>query len=1337
MLEPNVIKDVPKPADVLWTDEQWQAISAKGKNILVAAAAGSGKTAVLVERIIRRILDPEEPVDVDRLLVVTFTNAAAAEMKKRIGEALEKELSKQPHSLYLKRQLSLLNQASISTLHSFCLDVLRAYYFQLDLDPKFRIAEDTEIALLKEEVIEELFEARYSQAEDHAFFRLVDSFSSDRSDEGLQTLVLQLYEFSRSHPFPQEWLIEMVQFMEEAKLQSMLESLLLLIKKELQSQVEQLQQALKLAQQPAGPAPYALNLAEDIAMLGQVLAACDDSWEQTYEAFQQGSFGRLKSCKGEEIDPQLQERVKELRDQVKKEFAQLKEEYFHRRLEDYVEDLGKIAPLMSTLVELVLEFTELFTQAKRKKAILDFSDLEHGCLSILREPASTMEHPIPSAVAERYQQKFVEILVDEYQDTNLVQESILQSISRKEEGRGNLFMVGDVKQSIYRFRMAEPALFLQKYKAFQSLTSKSTSPSEAENTEVKETRTPHSGWRIDLARNFRSRQQVLQGTNFLFKQVMDEQVGEIEYDDAAELKLGASYPDDPMPIELTIINRDPSALPEELREEWDKGGADSEEEAPEEDALHQSSALVDEAELETVQLEARYMAKRIKELVGARAEESFQVYDPKIKLYRPVRYQDIVILLRASTVWAPAILEEFKQEGIPAYAELSTGYFEATEVAVLLSLLKIIDNPFQDIPLASVLRSPIVGLQGEELALIRVGLKKGSFYEALLSFVEQEPEPEHHSELRHKLQVFLKQLHSWRDRARKGSLVELIWQLYRETGYYDYVGGTPGGNQRQANLRALYDRAKQYEATAFRGLFRFLRFIERMQHRGSDLGTARALTEQEDVVRIMTIHKSKGLEFPVVFVAGLGKMFNQAELREKLLFHKELGIGSRVIDVEQRISYPSLLYQLMKYKLHQEMLAEEMRVLYVALTRAKEKLILVGTLRDAQKKIEQWTQVRTVPDWVLPDSVRAKAKSYLDWIGPALIRHRHAEPWIAYKAMGQEGHSLEASLEALDQPEDQYYGDPSSWHVQIVSALALVQQGEAKRQGSDERWQAIAEKRPIELSAEISKAKEVDERLAWSYAYPMSVAKLAKQSVTELKRQYQWLLGGEDEASLYFDSLESQIRSQRGKPSEIQSLARGRTQSFKPERPRFMQTEVRTLSAAERGTAMHTVLQHLPLGRSLSSEQVTQFLEQMVKQEMLSKEEAEGIHIDQLIRFSNSVINSWFAEAEEIHREVPFTFSLSAQEIFADWDQELDDRVILQGVIDVLCKHQGKWIMIDYKTDAIEKRFNGGFEEAQPVLLERYKVQIDLYTRAIEEIWKVSVDRKMLYLLDGGYTLEL
>lgn len=1237
-----------KPADVTWTDDQWKAIMSSGQDILVAAAAGSGKTAVLVERMIRKIVS-DQPINVDELLVVTFTNASAAEMKHRIGEVLEKEINANPTSQHLKRQLALLNKAHISTIHSFCLEVIRKYYYVIDLDPGFRIADETEGQLLRDECLEDLFEEEYGKENNVAFFDLVDAFTNDRSDDALQRMIQEIYDFSRSNPFPSAYLqslIKMYAIGEDADIMELpfVKHLIDDVELQLEGVRKLLEYGYELTKLPGGPAPRASNFLEDLELVSILEKAKAQSWETLYEAMQKLKFSRAKPCKGDDYDPSLVEEGQRIRERAKKILQEMQGDLFTRKPQSFLKDMAEMKPHVETLVYLVEAFGERFQQIKMDKGLVDFADLEHYCLSILSRPEEN--ELIPSEAALFYRAQFKEVLIDEYQDVNLVQESILKLVTKDRESEGNLFMVGDVKQSIYRFRLAEPNLFLAKYLRFQ----------ERED----------AGFKIDLAKNFRSRKEVLEGTNFLFKQIMGVKVGEIEYDESAELKLGASYPEEnSYPIEVALVNQ----------------SADSSEDSE----IDGETTGIDAAELEQSQLEARVIAEKVKELL----ETNQEVYDAKLKAYRPIRYKDMVILLRSMT-WAPQIMEELKQYNIPTYANLTTGYFESTEVDIMMSLLKVIDNPYQDIPLASVLRSPIVGLSEEELSKLRIAKKQGAFYEAIQVYIHMNRMKE--EELYEKIRPFFDKLAEWRSEARRGALSELIWKLYRETYFYDFVGGLPAGNQRQANLRALYDRARQYEETSFRGLFRFLRFVERMRDRGNDLGAARALTEQEDVIRIMTIHSSKGLEFPFVFMAGMGRNFNTMDLRKNFLLDKDLGFATKYIDAKKRISYPSLPQIAFSKKKKMELLAEEMRVLYVALTRAKEKLILIGAVKDIEKAKQKWSQIAGHSNWLLNEFDRAQAKSYLDWIGPALVRHRD-NTWIHLESWSE---------------KDEISSHPSNWEVKVLQKEELLTRS-VEEEIKDEEWlNKIVEGKKIESSSVYKEA--IKETFAWSYSSEESTSHRSKQSVSELKRQ--------------------------GELRDAQSgteLVKAWKQTVW-NRPRFMQEK--KLSPAEIGTAMHMVMQHVDVKAEVTEASLKQLLDEMVRKELLTSEQVEVIDISSILSFFQSSLGKRMQQAPKLVREIPFNIAYPASRVYADWSGE-EEPVLVQGIIDVFFEDELGTVLLDYKTDTITARYKGGYEEAKPILESRYKIQMELYTEALEKILKRKIEEKYLFFFDGGHVLKV
>ncbi|SDC44682.1 DNA helicase/exodeoxyribonuclease V, subunit A [Pelagirhabdus alkalitolerans] len=1233
-----------------WTEQQSEAIFTKGQDTLVAAAAGSGKTAVLVERIIQKVISTKDAVNIDELLVATFTNAAAQEMRNRVAQALESALEDNPDSNHLKRQLTLLQQAQISTLHSFCLDLVKRYAYLLDIDPGFRIADDIESDLLRQEVMEDLFEEWYGEdfQDREAFFELVERFSSDRSDQQIESLILKLYDFARQNPWPESWLDQVADTYQISADDNEDDfEWLKLLKRDVKDQLDRsetlLHQALDLTREPDGPYKYADALDSDLSFIQRLKGASSD-WEALRKEFEQLKFVTL-SGRGMECDPVKQERVKTLRDKVKKIIQGLKDELFARSLNDQFEDMNQLYPTIHQLVSCVKQFKQSYQELKKEKGLVDFSDLEHFALTILIDHTKT--GLAPSEVALSLRNQYKEVLVDEYQDTNMVQESILQLVSDEEPG--NLFMVGDVKQSIYRFRHAEPSLFIQKYKDYQ--------------------KEGNSGKRIDLAKNFRSRKEILRATNYVFRQVMDEKIGEIAYDEDAELIYGNDNYDnanqDDVETELVILDR-----------------SDYKTEESESDG---ETAL----DLTKAELEGRTYAKRIKEWVGSNETPPRLVFDKDSGVSRPAAYRDIVILMRSLT-WAPTIMEELKKEGIPVYAELSTGYLEAIEIKVMMSLLKVIDNAKQDIPLASVLKSPIVGINEEELAQIRLQDPKNSYYEALTQFVQEQEE----GKLKNQLTRFLTQLTQWRTEARQGSLSELIWKIYRETGYYDFVAGMPGGRQRQANLRALYDRARSYEETSFRGLFRFLRMIERMEERGDDLGAARALGEQEDVVRITTIHKSKGLEYPIVILGALGKQFNQQDLKDRYLLHKDLGFGSKWIDIENRLMYPTLLYHAVKSYMKQELWAEEMRVLYVAMTRAKEKLVMIGTLNSFEKTKEKWQDILNQQTWTLPDAHRLEMDTYLDWIAMSLIRHQSG--------------SLLRNDEFEQQISTEIADDLSSWIVKTDQVKSRSSLSKDKSEDTVDLKQVIQNRQPVKVTKP-GLDQFVDERLSYEYPYQDATRYRAKQTVTEIKRQN--------------ETIDDYAATDIQKPYKRSII----------QRPQFMQ-EKKTLSPQEFGTAMHTYMQHLNFNRSWDKLQLEHFAETLVERELLEASQAIALDFDSIEAFLTSDLMTILSSADVIEREVPFSLMLNADTVYKDWQSNENDQLFVQGIIDLLVKTEEGWVIIDYKTDKIHQSVD---ENERQRLRGRYQTQIDLYSKAIEKILGHEIKKRYLYFFDQAFVLKL
>lgn len=1198
-----------KSPESTWTDEQWRAIWAKDRDLLVSAAAGSGKTAVLINRMIEKVLDEENPVSVDELLVVTFTNASAAEMRHRMASALEEAVANNPESLHLRKQMRLINKAQISTLHSFCLNVVKQYAYLLEIDPGFRIANETEAALFRDDVMEIVLERAYEGERAQAVYRLADSFTTDRSDQAMEVLISNLYDYSRVHPDPETWLLrlpELYAVPEGATVDELpfIGDLKMVIRHALEQALQMTEEGRQLALQPDGPDALGETFYLDASVISSALGALEHSWEELYTFSKGFTWAKAASIKKDSCDPALADEAKSIRNDVKKIVNAVFLSYFERSPARLLDEMREMAPLMKTLAELTQQFAEAYEALKVERAVVDFSDLEHYALRILRVDGE------PSAIAQEYRQRFKEVLVDEYQDVNRLQETILQLVKSGGEADGNLFMVGDVKQSIYRFRLAEPMLFLGKYNRF--------------TTEFAD-----NGLKIDLNANFRSREQVLEGTNFIFSQIMGIRVGEIDYDDAVALKPKAPYPKADMPVELALIHE-----PEE-------------------------ADVIDQEELEKSKWEARYIARKIRKLM----DDGEKVTDPWSGEVRPIAYSDIVVLLRSMT-WSGDFVDEFEAAGIPLYAELRGGYFDALEVMIMMNTLRVIDNPYQDIPLVSVLRSPFVGLGENELAEIRLAAPQASFYEAVKSFIRGGGEV--NAQAAEKLRRFLLQLEDWRNMARRGSLSELVWQVYLDTNYYEMAGAMSGGKQRQANLRALHDRALEYEKTSFRGLFRFLRFVDRMRDRGDDLGTAKSLTEKEDVVRLMTVHKSKGLEFPVVFFAGAGRQFNEMDFRKSYLFDQDYGLAVKAVNPETRVEYTSLPFLAVRETQLLQMKAEEMRVLYVAMTRAKERLYLTASVKDIEKLPERWKTASREDR--LPDFMRSRAKGYLDWIGPALMRHADIAP-----EFGGSGYTID---------------HPSQFKLEIVERNDL------------KPVPLVLEEEQDVADEVVSMEAEVKSRFDFKYPFTRSVDKRSKQSVSELKRLQ--MLQRQDEP-------ESFIRNATDDTRTIMN------------RPEFLQEK--RLTAADIGTAVHAIMQHIPLDRKMDLTEVRTFIDSLVGMEILSEAEARAVRPEDIVRFYDSEMAERLHAAKAIKREVPFTYTK---------EDEDGDHQIIQGIIDCLFEEEDGWVLLDYKTDSIRH-----LPEPAREMTARYGVQLSVYGEAVEAILRVPIKERVLYLFNTHQQLTI
>ena len=1216
-----------------WTEEQLKAIETRRCNLLIAAAAGSGKTAVLVERIIRIITNEESPVDIDRLLVVTFTSAAASEMRERIASAITKALEKSPNSKNLQKQLTLLSRANITTMHSFCLDVIKNNFHIIDLDPAFRILDETEGMLLRSEVLEELFEDKYEN-DDKEFLDLVEAYSDSKSDDKLKDIVLDLYKFSMSGPWPQRWLrdkseefnIGTIEDLDKSSwMKVFIENLVI----ELQGLISMEEKALELCEETSGLEPYIDTFRDDITMLQMIYEHLGAGVVEIYNRLSSASFSKLKTVRKANVsDENVQSRVKAIRDDVKKKINKLRDEIFSMTPDEMLHSVKSSYPYMKTLSNLVIEFQDKFSNAKKERGALDFNDLEHLCLKIL-----TSEN---SGVADNFKEYFDEVLVDEYQDSNAVQEAIIDLVSRKYSDDPNVFMVGDMKQSIYRFRQAKPELFLEKYNTY----------SKEQGKNVK----------IQLYKNFRSRDEVIKGVNYIFKEIMSRVVGELEYTDEEALNLGASYKDAEDDnyvvggkIELNILDKSTEVEEEILIEE--------------------------EEDLGAINLEARIVANRIKELLSNKDGKVFKVLDKVTGEYRPVTYKDIVILLRATKNWSEVFLDELGAEGIPVYADTGSGYFESIEIRTIMSLLKVIDNPMQDIPLIAVLRSPIMSFSAEDLTNIRLVDKDKYFYENIISISNEEFDCE--KELIEKCNIFLERLNVWRKKSIYTPIDEFIWYLYTDTAYYGYVGAMPNGVLRQANLRILFQRAKQYEQTSFKGLFNFINFINKLRKSSGDMGSAKVLGENEDVVRIMSIHKSKGLEFPVVFVCGSGKQFNLMDLNNNILYHEELGFGPELVDLDKRVSYPTLPKEAIKQRIRLETLSEEVRILYVAFTRAKEKLIITGAVNGLEKWITKCCNAAALDrDIILPSEV-LKGKSYLDWIGMAICKHR-------------DGESLRELVGAND---ISIKDDLSTWSVKTWTKSDLIV--DKKNSDVDE----INEENLLINFDCSSVDKEIERRLDFRYKFRESTLIKSNFSVSELKKKNFEQVPVIDTEELFKEDI-CNIK------------------------PKFLQEE-RGLTAAEKGTAMHFVMQKVDLSRVSTIEEIKVQLKELVDRELLSKEEYKVISPYKVKKFFISKLGERMLSAHNrgdiVYRELPFYTEIDVHRIDPDLPKDVEgDKVRLQGVIDSFFYEDNEVILLDYKTDYVEQ---GNEEE----LINKYRMQIQYYKEALEKITKTKIKECYLY----------
>ena len=1248
---------------IAFTKTQRQVIEKRGCNLLVSAAAGSGKTAVLVERIVEMVCDKEHPVDIDRLLVVTFTNAAAAQMRERISRVLNERLAADPENEHLQRQATLLYNAQITTIDSFCLFILRNQFHTIGLDPGFRIAEEGEMKLLRADVLSEVIEAAY-RAEDPAFLNCMEYFSSGSRDDAVEKEVFKLYDFAMSMPFPEEWLLERKKDYrlrpnkggaseDETAIGQEGEDydgiltlpwageLLRHVQLTLAGCRHKLDAALRLCDEPDGPYFYAPLLEREREAVCGLLGLFGENGERTpgfdglCGAFGALVFDRLPAKRDESVSLEKREAAKGLRNEVKEAAALLGSLFFGAGEEQVGGQMAVCQAAVEALVDLTLDFKEAFDNAKREKNILDFSDIEHFALhTFLRR---TKEGILPTETALAYRSRFHEILIDEYQDSNLVQEYLLSAISGEAEGRYNRFMVGDVKQSIYKFRLARPELFLEKHDSYGQ---------DGERA-----------MRIDLHQNFRSRTEVLYSVNAVFERIMGKEVGGIVYDEQAALYPGASYPEVEDEASETVSHVTELLL-------FRTG------EKPEEISVKEQ--------------EAYGVAARIKALL-----RDFLVTDKETGTLRKASCRDIVILFRSLSGWDEVFKRVLEQEGIPVHVTSRTGYFEASEIQELLHFLRILDNPLQDIPLYGVLHAYLGGFSEEEIAMVRAAYpKKKYLYDALSACAEEAGDSAETligEALLQRIRDFLAKVKKYRAFAVHSSVHELLQIILRESGYLHHVAVRPEGARRRANVEMLLVKAADYEKTSYFGLYHFLRYIEQLQKYEVDCGEAAMQDENADVVRIMSVHKSKGLEFPICFVSGLAGTFKKKESSGFVVLDVDAGIGVDYVDLERRVKSKNLRKNVISVKLKKDSLAEELRILYVAMTRAEEKLILTGTVKDAEKTAAGLLALRQREKKLLSYDVLMGQDSFLRLILSAISGNRCMDGF--YEACGLD---LEKSCAE--------YGENIGFSVKLT--------------GWDD---VVGEKIEETLFEEEAKRKLL---------FSDSTDDVDEELMTKLSDRFSYVYPHENLKELYTKTTVSELKMAGMQEETDFSAKLFKEEKETPYLPGFVKGDER-VSGSMRGSAFHKVMELFDFkkltkevneNRSLAEALLREELSRMREEGRLTQACYEAVSVTKLSGFLTCRAAFRMAEAAragKLFKEQPFVMGLAASRLKSDFPD--GETVLIQGIIDVFFEEDDGYVVLDYKTDAVD---------TPQELVKRYRVQLAYYGEALEQISGFRPDRE-------------
>ena len=1196
-----------------FTIDQQKVIDTRNRNLLVSAAAGSGKTAVLVERIIRMITHESSPVPITKLLVVTFTNAAAAEMRERIGKALYQEIEKNPSNAYLQQQLALLPSATIMTLHAFCLKVIKNHFYRIDLDPGFTIGEEGELALLRQEAMAETLENFYNEGSE-AFHELIEAYAPGKSDQALESLVWSLYTMSRSHPRPHEWLSESLHKIYFRDLNHWYESVYMAyISRQILEEAlyvrDMCVDTLAMTEEDPGLAPMAITIRQYMEIAEELLGMEKDT-ESLLALISSFELQRAKSAK-RGTDKALSEPVKQARESIKDRLTKLKDSYSFDFNHRFIEQMQMSHGHMTTLVQVVQAYGSTFRGLKEDRNLMDFNDIEHFALAILRNSDGSA-----TEVAQVYRKQFHEILVDEYQDSNLVQETLINSVARVEEGQPNVFMVGDMKQSIYKFRLARPELFADKYDTY----------SFEEGDYQK----------LELHKNFRSRQQVVDMTNYLFAQLMSRKVGDVTYDDHAALHQGAAYElEGPAyGTEVLLIER---------------GG---------------DKRTAAEIEGEAVAVEIENLMHR---------EPPVMVYDKQINTTRKLMYKDVVVLMRVMTGWSETFVRILKDHGIPVSSNTSTGYFDTIEIQTVMNVLRIIDNPKQDIPLVAVLRSPMFSFTGDDLVTIRLSHQQLDFHSALMVYAKSSFGQ---NDLDRKVQAFVALLDKWRQQKNEAGIYNLVKTVFEDTGYDNYMALTRGGSQRSSNLDMFLGQVYQYERSSYRGLFHFIRYMENIRKQSIDYGEAAMEEDSRDQVTIMSIHGSKGLEFPVVILSALGKQFNTMDLKQSVLMHQTYGFGTERILVDARQKLPSPVREVIKQVMEGEMLSEELRILYVALTRAREKLILTGAVKDLEKSMNTWSQkIRSGKVPLDVQSIKG-ARSYLDWLMLGILRH-------------EEGRKLLAELEIYL---------PLSLELDDMSPELTIRTGQS---GHISQVVEGPENKVIDEVPDPEAYRTYEEKMAWQYGEASLTTLKLSQSVSDLKR-----LEAQEEVAYQGPVLEQSAY-----------------------RPLFITGE-QPLTGAERGTIFHKVMDHLDLKLSPRELDLEGLLNSLVDNKVLTEKERKTIRSKAVYQFLESDLGTRVRRSAKrglAYQEKPFVMGIPVESLTG---QKANTFTMVQGVIDLHFEEEGKLILVDYKTDYAK-------DQDDSVFIQRYKGQMTYYKKALEQEKNMEVSEIWLYIAGSGRAIPV